>query len=79
MKDYQKTLEYTHWGPVRRDLVKGREDWKWSSAYGYAGMSPEEQKRRCDCGLIVCACQPPRTRRSKTEELGVFTERRLEL
>jgi len=32
-------------------LASRPEDWRWSSYNEYAGMSAEEQKRRC--GLIV--------------------------
>jgi hypothetical protein len=31
--------------PVRRGLVKGAEDWKWSNVHEYAGVSAEEQER----------------------------------
>jgi putative transposase len=47
VKEYLKTVEYIHLNPVRRGLVKCAEDWKWSSVHEYAGVSAEEQERRC--------------------------------
>ena len=40
-------MECIHSKPVRRGLVKRPEEWKWSSAVEYAGVSGEEQERRC--------------------------------
>jgi hypothetical protein len=40
-------VNYIHWNPVRRTLVKRPEDWKWSSVHEYAALSAEEQERRC--------------------------------
>jgi len=39
--------EYLHLNPLRRGLVKEPTDWKWSSVHEYAGVSGEEQERRC--------------------------------
>ncbi len=47
VKEYHETVEYIHLNPVRRSLVKRAEDWRWSSVHEYAGMSAEEQERRC--------------------------------
>jgi len=33
-------IDYIHANPVRRGLVERCEDWKWSSAQWYAGVSP---------------------------------------
>jgi hypothetical protein len=33
--------------PVRRGLVTRATDWKWSSVHEYAGVSGDEQERRC--------------------------------
>jgi putative transposase len=33
-------IDYVHQNPVRRGLVKRAEDWKWSSAAFYAGITP---------------------------------------
>jgi hypothetical protein len=33
--------------PVRRGLVTPATDWKWSSVHEYAGVSGDEQERRC--------------------------------
>ena len=42
-----ETVEYIHLNPVRRGLVGHARDWKWSSVPEYAGVSGEEQERRC--------------------------------
>jgi hypothetical protein len=47
VKEHHETVEYIHLNPVRRGLVKRAADWKWSSAHEYAGISGEEQERRC--------------------------------
>ena len=47
VKEYHDQVEYIHWNPVRRGLVKRAEEWKWSSIHEYAGVSGEEQGRRC--------------------------------
>ena len=46
VKEYLETVEYIHMNPVRRELVKRPEDWKWSSVHEYNGLSAEEQERR---------------------------------
>jgi putative transposase len=51
VKESHETLEYIHLNPVRRGLVNRAEDWKWSSLHEYAGVSAEEQERRC--GLTI--------------------------
>ena len=57
VKEYNETVEYIHLNPVRRGLVRQATDWKWSSVHEYAGISGEEQERRC--GLrIDRACLP---------------------
>jgi putative transposase len=35
VKEYQETVEYIHWNPLRWGLLKRPEDWKWSSAHEY--------------------------------------------
>jgi putative transposase len=47
VKEYHEKVEYIHLNPVRRGLVKKAEEWKWSSMAEYAGVSGEEQERRC--------------------------------
>jgi len=47
VKAYHETVESIHLNPVRRGLVKRAEEWKWSSMPDYAGVSAEEQERRC--------------------------------
>ena len=47
MKEYNERVEYIHLNPVRRSLVGGTRDWKWSSVPEYAGVSGEEEQRRC--------------------------------
>ena len=44
---HPRIVEYLHLNPVRRGLVTGATDWKWSSVHEYAGVSGEEQGRRC--------------------------------
>ena len=41
-------LEYMHWNPVRRALVKAAEDWQWSS-YGHyrTGEQPRVRIESC--------------------------------
>jgi putative transposase len=47
VKEYNERVEYIHLNPVRRGLVGDTRDWKWSSVHEYAGVSGEEQERRC--------------------------------
>jgi hypothetical protein len=47
VNEYMETVEYIHFNPVRQGLVKRAEAWKWSSAHEYAGVTGEEQERRC--------------------------------
>ena len=49
--DYWEKVEYIHLNPVRRGLVVKTEDWIWSSAAKYSGVSPQEQRRRC--GVVI--------------------------
>ena len=37
VKEYSETVEYIHWNPVRRGLVKTPGQWPWSSYRDYAG------------------------------------------
>ncbi len=41
VKEYNETVEYIHWNPVRRGLVARPEEWKWSSVheYGFENMA----------------------------------------
>jgi putative transposase len=45
--DYWEKVEYIHLNPVRRGLVVKAENWIWSSAAEFSGVSPQEQRRRC--------------------------------
>jgi putative transposase len=47
VKEYHEKVEYIHLNPVRRGLVQSPEDWRWSSRVEFAGVSGEEQERRC--------------------------------
>jgi hypothetical protein len=47
VKEYMETVEYIHLNPVRRGLVKNSEEWQWSSVHEYAGVTGDEQERRC--------------------------------
>jgi hypothetical protein len=40
-------VEYIHLNPLRRGLAEDTRDWKWSNVHEYAGVSGEEQERRC--------------------------------
>jgi hypothetical protein len=51
VKEYNEKVECIHLNPVKAGLISRPEDWRWSSYNEYAGMSAEEQKKRC--GLIV--------------------------
>ncbi len=41
VREYHDYVEYIHFNPVRRGLVKRTEEWKWSSIHEYGGpMEP---------------------------------------
>ena len=42
-----ETVEYIHINPVGRGLVRSAEEWEWSNVHEYAGVSAQEQERRC--------------------------------
>jgi hypothetical protein len=63
---YNEKVEYIHLNPVRAGLVSRPEDWSrlaGSSYNEYAGMSAEEQERRC--GLIVDRVRMPSDPRAR--------------
>jgi hypothetical protein len=61
VQGYWETVEYTHLNPVRRGLVERAEEWRWSSAAEYSGVSADEQRGRC--GLVIDRVQlPPEAR-----------------
>jgi REP-associated tyrosine transposase len=63
VKQYNEKLDYIHWNPVKAGLVRQPQDWRWSSFNEYAGMSAEEQKRRCGLTIDrVSLPADPRTR-----------------
>ncbi len=43
VKEYQETIAYIHWNPVRRGLVENPREWPWSS---YGDYASEESARR---------------------------------
>jgi len=51
VKEYHEKVEYIHWNPVRRGLVKRAEEWRWSSVHEYGGVRAEEQEQRCGLRL----------------------------
>ena len=51
VQENNEKVEYIHLNPVRAGLVSRPKDWRWLSYNEYAGISAEEQKKRC--GLIV--------------------------
>ncbi|MGD0126856.1 MAG: hypothetical protein ABSF46_15955 [Terriglobia bacterium] len=63
VKEYNEKVEYIHLNPVKAGLVSRPEDWRWSSHNEYAGMSAEEQKKRC--GLIVDRVRIPSDPRAR--------------
>jgi len=46
VKEYHETVEYIHWNPVRRGLVKSRSERPWSSYANYAGPEGESLRRQ---------------------------------
>ena len=40
MKEYRDALQYMHFNPVKKGLVKKPEDWPWSSFHSYGGPGP---------------------------------------
>ena len=63
VKEYNEKVEYIHLNPVKAGLVSRPEDWRWSSCNEYAGISAEEQKKRC--GLIVDRVRIPSDLRTR--------------
>ncbi len=45
VKEYQETVEYIHWNPVRRGLVKCPGEWPWSSYRDYAAQDAEARRQ----------------------------------
>jgi len=46
VKEYQERVEYIHWNPLRRGLLKRPEDCKWSSAHEYAFPAVPEARHQ---------------------------------
>jgi REP element-mobilizing transposase RayT len=63
VKEYNEKVEYIHLNPIKAGLASRPEDWRWSSYHEYAGISAEEQKKRC--GLIVDRVRIPSDRRTR--------------
>ena len=63
VKEYNEKVEYIHLNPVRAGWVSRPEDWRWSRYNEYAGISAEEQKKRC--GLIVDRLRMPSDPRAR--------------
>ncbi len=63
VKEYNEKVEYIHLNPVRAGLVSRAEDWRWSSYNEYAGLSADEQKKRC--GLTVYCVRMPSDPRAR--------------
>ena len=63
VKEYNDKVEYIHLHPVRARMVSRPEDWRWSSYNEDAGISAEEQKKRC--GLIVDRVSMPSDPRAR--------------
>jgi len=70
VKAYHEKVEYIHLNPVRAGFVTTRKIGDGQATTKYAGMSVEEQKRRC--GLIVDRVRMPSDpHRTKFEPLPV--------
>ena len=66
VKEYNEKVEYIHLDPVRAGLVSRPEDWSRPAGSSYnecAGMSAEEQKKRC--GLMVDRVRMPSDPRAR--------------
>jgi putative transposase len=63
VKEYNETVEYIHLNPVKAGLVRRPQDWRWSSANEYSGMSAAEQNRRC--GLTINRVRLPADPRAR--------------
>jgi putative transposase len=63
VQEYSETVEYIHLNPVKAGLVRGPQDWRWSSFNEYSGISADAQKRRCSLVIDrVRMRSEPRTR-----------------
>ncbi len=51
VKEYHEKVDYIHRNPVKAGLVGRAEEWRWSSAIEYSGVSAAEQMLRC--GLTI--------------------------
>ena len=51
VREYNEKVEYIHLNPVKAGLVQRSQDWRWSSANEYCGVSAVEQEGRC--GLTI--------------------------
>jgi putative transposase len=40
VRKYHACLDYIHYNPVKRGLVKAPEEWPWSSIHSYGGSGP---------------------------------------
>jgi putative transposase len=40
VKEYRDALQYLHFNPVKKGLVKKPEDWPWSSFHSFGGPGP---------------------------------------
>jgi len=40
VKEYQDAMQYMHFNPVNKGLVRTPEDWPWSSFHSYGGPGP---------------------------------------
>ena len=51
VKEYNETVGYIHWNPVKAGLAHRPQEWRWSSLNEYSGGSAADQMRRC--GLTI--------------------------
>jgi len=52
-KEFNERLEYTHLNPLKKGLVKRREDWRWSSYNNFASAVAAVYDRRSACPLQI--------------------------
>ncbi|MGH9449319.1 MAG: REP-associated tyrosine transposase [Terriglobia bacterium] len=60
VKEYNETVEYIHWNPVKAGLVRRPAEWKWSSVHDYTGSvnAPEADGSPIPVDRILLPCDP---------------------
>ncbi len=68
VREYWETVEYIHWNPVRRGLVRRPAQWKWPSFAEHAGVDPAEQESRC--GLTIDRVRLPADEKARRSTIS---------